>query len=297
MTNSQALSLKALDWRGIRLFLALCFGLTWAIEITALAYGTRFDALSPATVALLGLIMLIPAGSAFSVRRWLTREGFASAGLRLGPWQPYAFVWLGVPCLFGVIYILTGVLGLGVFSTDLSLVLRELPPLPPGKHLPPTPVLLCTLGFASLTVGLLITSLFTFGEEFGWTGYLLPKLLPLGRWRAVAIYGAIWGLWHAPVIAGGFNYPGHPVSGIALMCIFTTAIGMVQCALLIRYKSVILTSFLHGAINSQARGIWPVLFTSVAPVWGGVAGLLGCVVIGVLGVLLMVGTKSNPARP
>jgi hypothetical protein len=296
MTNSQALSLKALDWRGIRLFLVLCFGLTWTMEISALAYGTRFDALSPATLALLGLIMLIPAGSAFSVRRWLTREGFASAGLRLGPCQPYVFVWLGVPCLFGVIYILTGVLGLGVFSTDLSLFLRELPPLPPGKQLPPTPVLLCTLGFASLTVGLLITSLFTFGEEFGWTGYLLPKLLPLGRWRAVAIYGAIWGLWHAPVIAGGFNYPGHPVSGIALMCIFTTAIGMVQCTLLIRDKSVILTSFLHGAINSQARGIWPVLFTSVAPLWGGVAGLLGCVVIGVLGVLLMVGTKSNPAR-
>ena len=119
MTNSQAPSLKALDWRGIGLFLGLCFGLTWTIEISALAYGTRFDALSPATVALLGLIMLIPAGSAFSVRRWLTREGFASAGLRLGPWQPYVLVWLGVPCLFGVIYILTGVLGLGVFSTDL----------------------------------------------------------------------------------------------------------------------------------------------------------------------------------
>ena len=78
-------------------------------------------------------------------------------------------------------------------------------------------------------------------------------------------YGAIRGLWHAPAIAGGFNYPGHPVSGIALMCIFTTAIGMVQCTLLIRYRSVILTSFLLGAVNSQARGIWPLLFTSVAP--------------------------------
>ena len=167
MTNSQALSLKALDWRGIRLFLGLCFGLTWTMEISALTYGTRFDALTPATVALLGLIMLIPAGSAFSVLRWLTREGFASAGLRLGPWQPYVFVWLGVPCLFGVIYILTAVLRLGVFSMDISLFLPKLPPLPPRQHLPPTPVLLGTFGFASLTVGLLITSLFTFGEEFG----------------------------------------------------------------------------------------------------------------------------------
>src|SRR5882724_1103716 len=75
MTNSQAPSLKALDLRGIGLFLGLCFGLTWTIEISALAYGIRFNALSPAAVALLGLVMLIPAGSAFSVRRWLTREG------------------------------------------------------------------------------------------------------------------------------------------------------------------------------------------------------------------------------
>ena len=294
MTNPKTLSLKALDWRGIRLFLGLCFGLSWTMEIWALASGTRFDTLSPAAVALLALIMLMPAGSAFVVRRWLTREGFASVGLRLGPWQPYVFVWLGVPCLFGVIYILTAALGLGVFSTDISLFLRELPPLPPGKHLPPAPVLLGILGFASLTVALLITSLFTFGEEFGWTGYLLPKLLPLGRWKAVAIYGVIWGLWHAPVIAGGFNYPGHPMSGIALMCIFTTTIGMLQCTLLIRYKSVFLTSFLHASINSQARGVWPVLFTSIAPLWGGVTGLLGCLVIGMLGVFLMVRTTINP---
>lgn len=285
MTGSRSSGL--VDWRGIRSYLMLCFGVTWTTEFAVLAHGTRFITLSPASTAFLAMIMLVPAASAFAVRKWVTGEGFASAGLRLGPWKPYLFVWLGIPCLFGVIYALTVVLGLGMFKADASAFLHQLPPLPPGKHLPPTPILLAGAGVASLTVAVFITSLFTFGEEFGWTGYLLPKLLPLGRWRAVAIYGMIWGLWHAPIVAGGFIYPGHPISGIAMMCIFTTAVGMVQCALLIRYKSVILTSFLHASINTQARGIWSMLVTAVAPLWGGVAGALGCVAFGIVGAQLL----------
>jgi hypothetical protein len=41
---------------------------------------------------LLTLVMWIPAVSAFIVSRWITREGFASSGLRLGPWKPYLYV-------------------------------------------------------------------------------------------------------------------------------------------------------------------------------------------------------------
>lgn len=292
MEQSSSSRSGLVDWRGIQLYLAVCFGLTWTLEIGALLLGVRFATLSVATVAFLALIMFIPAASAYLVRRWLTGEGFASAGLRIERWKPYLFVWLGVPCAFGIIYFLTAILRLGVFSTDLSLFLRQFPPLPPGKHLPPAPVFFAVLGIGSVTFGLLFTTLFTFGEEFGWTGYLLPKLLPLGRWKAVALYGVVWGLWHAPVIVGGYNYPGHPISGVALMCVFTTAVGLTQCALLIRYSSVFLTSFLHASINSQARGIWAVLFTSVAPLSGGALGILGCAVIGVIGVYLLASTRS-----
>jgi len=42
--------------------------------------------------------------------------------------------------------------------------------------------------------------IFTFGEEFGWRGYLLPRLAPLGGISAAIITGVIWGLWHTPVI-------------------------------------------------------------------------------------------------
>ena len=168
------------------------------------------------------------------------------------------------------------------------------PPVP--ANLPPFPLLLVGLEFASLSAGLAITTLFTFGEEFGWTGYLLPRLLPLGRARATLIYGVIWGLWHAPIVAGGFNYPGHPVAGIGMMCVFTCAVGTVQTALILRYRSVVMTSLLHASINCQARAIWPLLFAQVAPLWGGLVGLLGAAALAVVGMVLWRGTPAGDSR-
>ena len=43
-----------------------------------------------------------------------------------------------------------------------------------------------------------VTLLMVFGEEYGWRGYLLPKLLPIGEVRASLIVGVIWGVWHFP---------------------------------------------------------------------------------------------------
>jgi membrane protease YdiL (CAAX protease family) len=292
--SPQSASSRSVNWRGITLYLTLCFGLTWSIEITALALGVRFAVLTKATVILLALVMLIPAASAFTVRHWLTRKGFASAGLRFGAWKPYLFVLLGVPFVFFVIYALTCAFGLGVFTTDPASFFKTLPPLPPGKSLPSATKLFALLGFISLIAGPFINLIATFGEEFGWTGYLLPSLLPLGRWRAVGIYGVIWGLWHAPVIAGGFNYPGHPIAGIIFMCVFTTAIGLIQCSLLLRYRSVLLTSFLHATINAHARGVWLLLVIGVTPLWGGLLGLVGILVIGSFGIWLLARTTEDP---
>jgi len=62
-----------------------------------------------------------------------------------------------------------------------------------------------------------------FGEEWGWRGYMMPKLMELmPKPAAVIVGGVIWGLWHAPLTVSGHNfgldYPGFPFLGIACMC-------------------------------------------------------------------------------
>jgi len=294
--NRRASTVSPVDWRAVGAYLALACGLAWIVEGIALARGVRFTSPTPGVTLLLAAIMLTPAIAAFLVRRFITCEGFATAGLRRGPWRPYLVVWIGVPLLVVSVYGLTLLLGLGRFDPTLAQLTARMEELARGQPLPqlPPPAVLSAAIFAqSLTLGVLVTSIFTFGEEFGWTGYLLIRLLPLGRWRAALIYGGFWGLWHAPIIAGGFNYPGYPVLGPVMMCALTIAFALTQTALRLRYDSVFLTSFFHASINTQGLGVVPLLVVGVSPVLGGITGIVGIVTFMAVGMWLLARTPKT----
>ena len=296
MTVNSISDAKVVDWRTVVQFVALCFGLTWGVEGFALAMGVTLD--SSWGTALMAGVMFLPAISAFIVLRSKTGSGKITELWRLGPWRAYVAVWFGVPLVVAIIYALSWQLGLAEFEATADSILKHLPALPAGKQLPPTPILLLAVALSSLTIGVLVTSVFTFGEEYGWTGFLLPALLPLGIVRAVLCYGLVWGLWHAPLVMAGFNYPGYPVVGVAMMCLFTIGVGAVQCALLLRFRSFFVTTFLHASINSQARGLVALLFAGVHPLLGGMVGLVGCAVIGLVGVMcLMTLTPQDNKQP
>ena len=119
--------------------------------------------------------------------------------------------------------------------------------------------------------------IFTFGEEFGWRGYLLPRLAPLGGINAAIITGVIWGLWHAPIIVlDGYNYPGHPWVGIGVMVIFTVALGMVFAWLRFRSGSVWPAVIGHAAFNAQA-GFATLLLSPADPLLRAPIGLIGLI--------------------
>jgi len=287
------------DWRGVWAYLAIAFGLAWTAEGIVLARGVRFTSLTVGSTLVLAAVMWTPAIAAFIVRRFVTHEGFATAGLRLGPKRPYLLAWIGVPLLIAAVFGLTVLFGWGHFDPTLAALYARIDEMARGQPVPtlPPPAIFGAVIFAqSLTIGVLVASVFTFGEEFGWTGFLLVRLLPLGRWRAAVIYGAIWGLWHAPIIAGGFNYPGYPMVGVVMMCVLTTAFALTQTALRMRYNSVLLTSFFHASINNQGLGIMSMLVVGVSPVLGGVTGILGIAAFAGLGLWLLAGTPElSPA--
>lgn len=96
------------------------------------------------------------------------------------------------------------------------------------------------------------------GEEIGWRGYALPRLLT--RQNALVssiILGVIWSFWHLPLffIVGNF----HQNIPIALFLIQSVALAIVYTWLYNNTEgSLLIASFFHAASNTTL-GILPVL--------------------------------------
>lgn len=106
-----------------------------------------------------------------------------------------------------------------------------------------------------------------FGEEWGWRGYLGPKLEQvMSRPAAIVVGGILWGLWHAPVTMAGHNfgvdYPYFPWVGIAFMCLMCVSMNAFLTLLTERTKSIYPASFCHMINNNCSAGVMLILFAS-----------------------------------
>lgn len=128
------------------------------------------------------------------------------------------------------------------------------------------------------------------GEEFAWRGYLLPKLTKKFSYRtAVIIDGVIWGLWHAPIIAMGFNYGSeHPAWGILAMILHCVILGIIESFLFSKTESVWCPVVFHAALNAMDKFSPSVLFMQtkpdpfIGPNAVGIIGGIGFIVIAVI---------------
>lgn len=112
-------------------------------------------------------------------------------------------------------------------------------------------VFLLYLFVVAALASLTFNFLFALGEELFWRGYLWEKLKCLGFYRASFWIGAIWGLWHAPVILLlGYNYPEHRVLGAVFMVIFCILLSPLYTYFRIQDKSLQAPTILHGMMNA-----------------------------------------------
>lgn len=178
---------QQIDWRGITWYLTGAFTLSWTLVLSLSWFGLPVQV--RATIGMFG-----PALACVLVR-WLRHEGWGDAGLRLaapgirraGRWYLAAYL---IP--LGILFA-----GLGC-SLLLGLQHWILPQTTQQLHLSPLTLTSILLALPTVIVGLVMIA--TFGEELGWRGYLLPRLLPLGGVKAALIVGLIWGIWHTPLI-------------------------------------------------------------------------------------------------
>lgn len=149
---------------------------------------------------------------------------------------------------------------------------------------PPPPVivlLLASIGGA-LLAGWTINGLFALGEEYGWRGLMWEELRDHGVVPANLAIGVAWGLWHAPVVVQGYNYPGHPLLGVLAMVMFCTGLSFVLTALRELTESVLPVAAAHGIFNALAP-ILLILAPGTHLVITGPLGLLGALLLLLIG--------------
>jgi len=270
-----------LDYKGVLSFLLITFVVTYAFEGALILSGFRITQI-PAIYGqlIIAAVMWVPAFATVLSVRLITNEGLGITNIRFGPWKPYLESGLLVPLCFVIIYGLTWLLGLGQPDWRMDQFV-EMISSAAGTDLSPMPsptLMLPVLFLVTLTIAPIVNGLFGFGEELGWRGYLLPKLMPLGKLRAYVLLGIVWGFWHLPLILIGFTYPGQPLLGTLAFIALVLSFGTYMNELALRHRSSVLAGWIHGVFNSQKLGVWALLFPNINPLIGGYAGLVGIIV-------------------
>jgi membrane protease YdiL (CAAX protease family) len=245
---------KSLGW-----FLGITFFISWPLFLIPLL----FEEMDPTnkrlmTQGLWALAMWGPGIAAIITTLVIAKQPFKSLRLNtLGSKRFYLWAWLlpiGLTILGGL---LTLLFGLAKLDLNFTVIRETMASAANGKAVPAETIIAIQVLFA-FTLAPLINMVFALGEELGWRGFLLPYLLPLGQWKAIVIGGIIWGIWHAPAIVQGLNYPGYPILGIFMMIIFCVLLGTTLSWMYLNTRSPWVAALAHGSVNAVA-GL-PILF-------------------------------------
>jgi len=282
--------INATDKKRIYIFLAFAFGISWVTGLilyltggleNSQVYEIAGGQVSLALILLPTFYMFGPA-IANIFTRWVTREGKQNLNLRpdfeRGRWVHFLAAWV----LPGVLTIIGMALFFLVFPRyyDSGLTTLQVQMELAGAGNVSPLVIVVVQSLQAILIAPLLNAIPTFGEEFGWRGYLQPKLMPLGGRKAILLTGVIWGVWHWPVIFMGYNYGfdyfGAPVLGPLAMVWFTVVTSALFGWVTIKTDNVWPAVIGHGALNGIAA-------LSLLFIQGEPSTLLGPTPVGLIG--------------
>ncbi|HEX4534388.1 MAG TPA: type II CAAX endopeptidase family protein [Rhizomicrobium sp.] len=184
------------------------------------------------------ILMWCPALAAFATS-YLFKIDIATLGWS---WRPLKYEWLGyiVPLLYVLpVYIVAWLLIKDSFAYDAFAKAKAA--LWGYSAWPNLATWLFSIpGLA--TIGMLESLTAALGEEIGWRGFLLPRLTTrFGFTLGCLVSGAIWALWHYPLIISG-DYGAGTDKIYELVC-FTAMI--------------VASSFVFGWLRLKSQSLWP----------------------------------------
>ena len=266
-------------------FIAFCFGIS-LLASSAFHFGGGVYTSIWGTLFATGY-MFIPMVAVVITQLVCGEKPFSGCGIgfRLNWWWLAAI--LGIT-LFCIVVVPVSALVPGVDITLQSSAMTQTVEALSKQGLPIGPWGVLAISFVSgLLAGCTVNALFAFGEEVAWRGFLERLLRPLGFWKESLAIGAVWGIWHAPVILMGHNYPGHPVAGVFMMVAFCLLLSPVFMYVRERSKSVVAAALAHGTMNATA-GLSLMLLSGYDDLLCGPTGLAGLSVLLLLDVALYI---------
>ena len=280
-------------------FIIITFFLSYLLAAVFYSAGGKWN--TPAAMAVGVAYMFMPAFSVVIVQKLIYREQVINPlgiSFKLSRW--YLAAWLLPPVVaflaFGV-----GLLFPGVhYDPEMTALLARFEGVvPPEKILqmkeqaallPIHPIWLGLL--QGLIAGPTINAVAGFGEELGWRGFLLREFAHHGFWKSSGMIGLIWGIWHAPLVLQGHNYPQHPVAGVFMMTAWCVLLSPIFSFITLRARSVIAAAVLHGTLNSTC-GLAIMTLSGGNDLLTGVTGLAGFIVLILVNIIIYLSLKRE----
>ncbi|WP_243792361.1 CPBP family intramembrane glutamic endopeptidase [Saccharopolyspora gloriosae] len=261
-------------------FVGLTYLVTWVLTVPLWLTGAGLTwEWAP---LLLVVMMFVPTLSAFVVTKWVSPQdaplrglGITNAGGVRRWWGRALIAWFGPPVLMLAALALGALFG--VYHADwtgFSGLSEQFGFAESAAGAPPASSLALVQVLQVMVLGWL-NVIPAFGEEIGWRGYLTSALLPLGQPAAFLVTGILWGLWHAPLLILGYNYPNAPIVVAFLMMVcFCSLLSALLGWLRLATDSVWPAAIAHGFVNAAAG--FGILFSAAGhPVDNVTSGLLG----------------------
>lgn len=275
--------------RKVTEFVILAFTFSWAVAGAYSAVGGGVDEPAFAGVAVVYMFGPFIAASVVQVRRGERVAHAVGARLRLSRWLVVAWLTPAVVAVLAVVFALAH--PDGSLATSAATVVESYAPSLSGERAAamtrqleamPLSFIIGSILVTGLVAGATVNAVAAFGEEAGWRGLMLYELSDETFWRASAIVGLTWGVWHAPLVAQGYNYPSNPAVGVFAMVAFTLLATPPLNYVRLKAGTVIAPSVFHGTVNATA-GVSVIAVTGVSRLvtGAGIAAMAGFAVVNV----------------
>jgi len=273
----------------ISLFLLINFGIAWAI-FGFVAYLKSMYGQDPSILLVIALAMFAPAISAIIVKKFILKEGLRSYRFKLRPIEYSLIAWV-LPVILALFALfLTLSMGFGKLDPSMQSFFSLLPK-ETIENMGTAPSFWSIL-IISMFLPVFINCFFTIGEELGWRGFLQDELKALGQKRSYLIIGLIWGIWHAPIILQGHNYPTNPILGVFWMIIYCVLLSYIFGWLKDKSGSILAPTIAHSSLNGPAMITYMVL-KDTNILLGGILGVTGFISMGLFVGYLLITKQIN----